>query len=385
MFGRLSVRQVERAQHGDHVVCGAAQLAPRLPGLRHASPAPATRPRSPLRVAQHARDPRDRGRRRIVGDEMAHQLAARGGGGWRDAWPRKAAPRRRPPRRRGTVGPSASCSPGSCARGRNRKPGGSSLQVDRPAGQDLGELGDVGLGVAGGGADACAAPGTRAPGSRSARLCRRSPARAVGPDRLGVVEIDQHRRVAHHRQQHVVEAAGHVRADRLAHEGAGHRRACRPAELTVKWLAQNHTSRSRNGAGVVSTMSNAASESAPEHVADRRALARAPLFRRGLAESPRARRRRCGRARRARDRAPSSCAAASAAGSGGTGSAPRRPRPKRISACAVCVSMAGILAGATVDGRRYRSVHCPAEHVSRMHAARVHHDHPCKSAPRKGM
>jgi hypothetical protein len=42
----------------------------------------------------------------------------------------------------------------------------------------------------------------------------------VGPDGGGVVEIDQHRRMADRRLQHVGEAAGDMRPDRLALEGA---------------------------------------------------------------------------------------------------------------------------------------------------------------------
>jgi hypothetical protein len=36
-----------------------------------------------------------------------------------------------------------------------------------------------------------------------------------------ILEIDEHGGVAHRRQQEILEAAGHMRADRLALEGAG--------------------------------------------------------------------------------------------------------------------------------------------------------------------
>ena len=42
----------------------------------------------------------------------------------------------------------------------------------------------------------------------------------MGSRRAGIVEIDQHGRVAHRRQQEIVEAAGHMGTDRFALEGA---------------------------------------------------------------------------------------------------------------------------------------------------------------------
>ena len=50
----------------------------------------------------------------------------------------------------------------------------------------------------------------------------------MGADRAGIVEIEQHGRVAHHGQQQIVEAAGHMGADRLALEGAGKAQHDRP-------------------------------------------------------------------------------------------------------------------------------------------------------------
>ena len=54
----------------------------------------------------------------------------------------------------------------------------------------------------------------------------------VRPDRAGVVEIDQHRRMGLGREQHVGEVAEHMRPDRLALVGAAHRAhapvPCRP-------------------------------------------------------------------------------------------------------------------------------------------------------------
>ncbi len=47
--------------------------------------------------------------------------------------------------------------------------------------------------------------------------------RAVGTDGAGVVQIHQHRRVAHHREQHRAEAAGDMRADGFLHIGGGDR------------------------------------------------------------------------------------------------------------------------------------------------------------------
>ena len=45
--------------------------------------------------------------------------------------------------------------------------------------------------------------------------------RAVGAEGAGVVQIQQHGRMAHHRQHHVLEAAGDMRADGLLDEGGG--------------------------------------------------------------------------------------------------------------------------------------------------------------------
>ena len=69
----------------------------------------------------------------------------------------------------------------------------------------------------------CSSRHSRARFSLRPRLPSQSGA-AVGTDRGLVIEIYQHRRVPHHRQQHVGEAAGDVWPDRLADERADHRR-----------------------------------------------------------------------------------------------------------------------------------------------------------------
>ncbi len=102
-----------------------------------------------------------------------------------------------------------------------------SPQVDRPAGQQLGEIGDIRLSVASGRTDrvqfqafACQVLVEAA----MAALARR----AVWPNRPGIVEIHQHRRMAHDGEQHVLEPPGDVRADRLLDEGASSRRHTTP-------------------------------------------------------------------------------------------------------------------------------------------------------------
>ncbi len=90
----------------------------------------------------------------------------------------------------------------------------------RPAGQRPGELGDVGLRVAGADAERmqledfarevlveaallAAARGDELAGAR------------IRADRLRLVEVDEHRRMLLDRDQHVGEFAQHMRADRL--------------------------------------------------------------------------------------------------------------------------------------------------------------------------
>ncbi len=95
-------------------------------------------------------------------------------------------------------------------------------QVDRPAGQHLGEAGHVRLGVAGRRTDGVqfhAFAGEVLVQPAMAALAGRT----VRSNRANVVQIHQHRRMAHDRQQHVGEAPGHMRADRLLNEGAGDR------------------------------------------------------------------------------------------------------------------------------------------------------------------
>ena len=90
----------------------------------------------------------------------------------------------------------------------------------RPAGEDAGEAGDVGLGIA-------AADAERVQFQDFTSEVFIEPALAVlartrvRADRLLVIEKEQHRRMMFHRQQHVGEAAEHERADGFPLEGAG--------------------------------------------------------------------------------------------------------------------------------------------------------------------
>lgn len=100
---------------------------------------------------------------------------------------------------------------------------------EAPAGQHLGEVGDVGLGVARGGGD-----GVQFEDLARQVLVEAAPRALAGgtlrADRVLVVEVGQHGRVADHGQQHVLEPAGdvgadgvaHIDADQRAHLGAGH-------------------------------------------------------------------------------------------------------------------------------------------------------------------
>ncbi len=100
---------------------------------------------------------------------------------------------------------------------------------DRPAGQDAGKRLDVLLRIAAIDAERVQLE------DLTAEILVESLAGApadqrVGPDRLNVVEVEAHPRMARHGEQHIGEAAGDVRADRLALEGAdeaAHHRAHR--------------------------------------------------------------------------------------------------------------------------------------------------------------
>ena len=103
---------------------GVRSLAPRLPGRRQRRSAPAAAaPRSPPVSRSTPSIAAHRVRRRIVGDEMPHQLGGEEAMRRRVVGEEVQAPRRRPPRPAGSVRPITICSPGSCARGRKRKPG----------------------------------------------------------------------------------------------------------------------------------------------------------------------------------------------------------------------------------------------------------------------
>ena len=115
--------------------------------------------------------------------------------------------------------------PGSCVSSRKRK---AAVLVDRPAGQDAGELGHVGLGVA-----AVHAQRVQLHQLAGEVLVQAAVAALAGgrarADRAGVVEVDQHAGVADDGAQQVEEAAGDVRPDRLALEGPGEAQQLRAA------------------------------------------------------------------------------------------------------------------------------------------------------------
>jgi hypothetical protein len=157
--------------------------------------------------------------RRIVGDEMADQL------GGEEAM------------RRGMAGQERQCGGAAGLAGREgllkqglaaglvrewpvaeaRRVG---FQIDRPAGEDIRERCHVRLGVSGRRAD-----GVQFQGFARQSLVKAAmgalPGRAVGTERGGVVEVEQHGWMAHHRQDHVAEWAGDVGADRFFDEGGG--------------------------------------------------------------------------------------------------------------------------------------------------------------------
>ena len=186
-----------------------------------ARPRPARRAWRPPRqiavaVAQHAGDAVHRVFRRIVGDEVPDQLGGEeamrlGMGG------RKRSAATPPSSPGGKRRPMTICSPGSCAKGRKRKPGGSPCRsIDQPV-STRAKLGHVGLGVAGSRAD-------RVQFQAFARQVLVQPALAalpglaVRPDRAGVVEVEQHRGVAHRPPAACRRSGRDMRADRLLDE-----------------------------------------------------------------------------------------------------------------------------------------------------------------------
>jgi hypothetical protein len=93
---------------------------------------------------------------------------------------------------------------------------------DRPAGDDLGEIGDVRLGVPRAHAERMQLEDFACKVLVEA-LVLIAPGDRLRADRARVVEIKQHRRVALDRLQQIGEAAEHMRSNRLALVGAAHR------------------------------------------------------------------------------------------------------------------------------------------------------------------
>ena len=89
-----------------------------------------------------------------------------------------------------------------------------------PAGEDAGERRHVGLRVAAGDAQRVQLEDLARQVFVEAALAPLS-GNGARPERLGIVEIDQHGRMAGDGAQHVGEAAEHVRPDRLALEASG--------------------------------------------------------------------------------------------------------------------------------------------------------------------
>jgi hypothetical protein len=331
-------RKIKRAQHGDGVVGGAAQLGERRPGRGQAHQFQRCRFQIALGLLQYTGDPIGGVHWRIIGDEVAHQLGG------------EMAVRRGVPGEPGqrldaallTGGEAAAhqrLRAGLVAVGAEQEAGRIGVQVDRPTRQDVREPGHVGLGVAGRGADGVQFQALARQVLVQAAMLALAGA-AVGADRLGVVEVEQHRGVAHHRQQHVAEAAGGVRADRLAHEGADHGRAFAAAQADGEVVGpEPHQPLAKRRGGGQHGVERGRGVGA-EDIADRGRRARAG--RAGVAP-PRANRRQ-----------PLGGAVAGG-GEAGVGTVelrrqpggrvgrhrlrPRRPRPKRIRACAARVSI----------------------------------------------
>ena len=218
---------VEGSDAGDDIVHRRPQLGAGRPGRVQRDQSGGGGAQVAPGIAQHAFDDPHRAGRRIVGGEVANQLGCQ-----------KLVGRRMVRQER-----QGSDSAGFAGRERTvqhglhagfpgeravAKAGRVGLQVDGPAGQDIGERSDIGLRVAGQRADGVQFQALAGQIFVQAAMGLQANA-AVGTDGSGIVQIQQHRGVAHRGQQHVTEAAGDVRADGFFHEGGGDRGAgCAP-------------------------------------------------------------------------------------------------------------------------------------------------------------
>ena len=256
------VAGAEGAQHGDEPVLRRAELARVLaPGLGFVD----ERTRDGLEIAvarrEHARDAFDRRGRRLVADEVRHQLGGdelRGGRMPAQRANRRARPPPRRPRCSALAAPSC-CRVRAAAPGRRTRSGrparaaaappvradlaaavdcacsrrvaGPADAVDGPSGQDLRQLLHVLLGVAAVDAErvqleqlARVVLVQAAPLAVAVAALTRARAAGGGADRLEVIEVGEHRRMLRRRQHHVLEAAQHVRPNHVALVAAGERR-----------------------------------------------------------------------------------------------------------------------------------------------------------------
>ena len=133
--------------------CGVRSLAPGCQAASSVISAPAAAPRSPPVSRSTPSIRRTASGGRFVGDEVPHQLARPGSGGWPDGWRGSASAATPPSSTGGKAAAHDRLRAGLVRQRAEAEARRVGAQVDRPAGQDLGEAGDVGLGVAGGRAD----------------------------------------------------------------------------------------------------------------------------------------------------------------------------------------------------------------------------------------
>jgi len=245
--------QVQRPRAGDHQLLRRLEFCARLPRRRQRGQRHRRRAQIAVRVAQHALDLPHRVRRRIVGDELPDQL-----GGEEPVRRRMVGQEVQCRHAAGLIGregpPHQHRRAGLVRRAAEQEAGRFGAQVHRPAGQDAGEIGHIGLSVAGGRAD-----GVQFHAFARQVLVQAAVAalagHAVRPDRPGILQIQQHRRMAHHGQQHRLEPLGDVGADRLFDERADQRGAAaladRDGEVVGPEPHQPLTERCRCGEGVV--------------------------------------------------------------------------------------------------------------------------------------
>ena len=215
---RFVGREIEGAEGGDGEVLRGAEFCQGFPGILKVEEGDAGGAEVATGVAEDALDGADGGFGGDVGDEVLDELGGEvaGGGGvvGEELEGFDAAGFTG-----GDVGAEKGFGAGLVGLGAEDVAGVHAVEFDGPAGEDLGELGDVGLGVAARGAEGVELEALAGEVFVQAAFLGFA-GLAVGADGIVVVEIHEHCGVAHDGEEHGEEGAGDVGADGLADVGA---------------------------------------------------------------------------------------------------------------------------------------------------------------------